>query len=417
MKPRNLDDPAVLRRAAEAHLKIRPPNPPAKDEGELRRLQHELEVHQIELEMQNEELRAARTAIEAELERYSDHFDFAPVGYYNLTAQGTIQLVNLTGAKFVNVERARLLGRSFTLLVAPLYRRAFKDFLTRVFTAKSRQTCELALATKGHDSYFVRLDATLSPDGIECRTAILDITERKRGEESIKQSEEQLRALAARLQSIREEERGQIAREIHDVLAQELALLKFDAVWAGHRLAKTVDEPGRLALLEKLNGITLRTNSVISTVQRIATDLRPVVLDTLGLFAAVEWQTADFAKRTGIVCPTSVPSTEPAISREQATAVFRIVQESLTNVLRHAHATRVAVTLAIKGEQMSLTVSDNGCGIAREKWSDIHSIGLAGMRERAFAFGGQLDIAGSPSSGTTVVMLMPLIHPVKIAKQ
>ena len=540
MKPKPVDDSAALRRAAERHLKKRPSAKPLDNEADLRRIQHELEVHQIELEMQNEELRAARAAIEAELERYSDHFDFAPVGYFNLNAKGIIQLVNLMGAKLVGVERGRMKGRRFSLLVAEPDRLMFTDFLAQVFNLKTRQTCELTLVPEGGPVLFVRLEAALSPDGTECRTAILDITglkraeeaqrhgserlsgivnsamdaiisidarqhillfnaaaehmfgyrasdvigktleillpsrvhaahtrhvatfagsgtttrkmnelgalsglrangeefpieasisqvnivgevlctvilrditERKRAERNLRRSEEQMRALAARLQFIREEERMQIAREIHDVLAQELTLLKFDIVWVNRRLAIAVDESTRASLVEKLDGLSMRTNSVIETVQKIATDLRPVVLDRLGLFAAVEWQVVDFEKRTGIVCHAAVPTSSVPIGRDQATAVFRILQESLTNVLRHAQATRMDVELVVQDDQLTLTVRDNGCGISTEKLADLNSIGLAGMRERALVFNGHIDIEGSAGAGTVVTVRMQLFGP------
>jgi two-component system sensor histidine kinase UhpB len=238
----------------------------------------------------------------------------------------------------------------------------------------------------------------------------IDITEHKRAEETMRQSEEQMRALAARLQSIREEERTQIAREIHDVLAQELTRLKIDIVWASRRLGAAVDEPTRMALAEKLQGMTEQTNTAITTVQKIATELRPVVLDSLGLFAAVEWQAADFEKRTGLACRATVPTAELALGHEQATAFFRILQESLTNVIRHAQATRVDVKLAVADGTLTLTVSDDGCGIAPEKLTDLHSIGLVGMRERALAINGRVDIHSAPDAGTTVKVRMPLIR-------
>ena len=183
----------ALRRAAEMRLKERSATSPPSSEADLLRLQHELQVHQIELEMQNEELRAAQTEIDAGLKRYKDLFDFAPVGYFNFTADGTVRLVNLTGARLVGIERTQLLGRRFGLLLLESDRRTFSDFLTRVFATETGQTCELTLVVDGRTPIVVVLEAKFFPDNQECRAALIDITERKRGEAALLESAERLR--------------------------------------------------------------------------------------------------------------------------------------------------------------------------------------------------------------------------------
>lgn len=182
-------DPAALRRAAEERLIASGASRPPQGEADLRRLQQELAVHQIELEMQNEELRAAHAEIAAALDRYTDHFDFAPVGYFNLTADGAIQLVNLTGGRLLGIERARLLGRCLGAFVAEASRREFGDFLARVFATATSQTCELALERPGQPPLAVLLEATLSPDGKECRGVMVDVTERKLLEEKLRRGQ------------------------------------------------------------------------------------------------------------------------------------------------------------------------------------------------------------------------------------
>jgi signal transduction histidine kinase len=225
--------------------------------------------------------------------------------------------------------------------------------------------------------------------------------------EGLKLANEKYRALAARIEAIREQERTKIAREIHDVLAQELTRLKIDLVWLGKRLGKPFDEPLRSQLIERIADATTQTDTAISTVQRIATELRPVVLDSLGLPAAVEWQTEDFARRTGLACTATTPRGEFALDRERATALFRILQESLTNIARHARAGRVSVELASDANELVLTIQDDGVGIGRIQAEDPGSIGLVGMRERAEAFGGALTIAGTPGAGTRVTVRLP----------
>ena len=181
MKPHPNRPPAGLRRAAEARRKAQPATRPPQTKADLQRLQHELEVHQIELEMQNEELRTAQAEITSGLQRYIDLFDFAPVGYFNLTANGTIRLVNLTGARMLNSERARLLRRRFGSFVAEPDRRAFGDCLARLFATGNKQTLEIALEPAGRPPLAGLLEVTRAPDDRQCRVVLVDVSERMRG--------------------------------------------------------------------------------------------------------------------------------------------------------------------------------------------------------------------------------------------
>jgi len=186
MKPRHLTDLAALRRAAEARFKARPAPRQLPSQADQTRLLQELEIHQIELELQNEELRAAQAEATVAQERYSDHFDFAPVGFFNLTADGTIQAVNFKGASLLDRERVRLTGRRFGLFVAEGDRGEFADFLARVFATGTIQTCELTLVQAGQPTLTGRLEGTRSPDGQECRAVLIDITKRKQAEEALR---------------------------------------------------------------------------------------------------------------------------------------------------------------------------------------------------------------------------------------
>ncbi|HLX65091.1 MAG TPA: PAS domain-containing sensor histidine kinase [Planctomycetota bacterium] len=427
MKTQLSKDPAALRRAAEARLKVKPATPPPYTEADMRRLLRELEVRQIELEIQNKELHAAQAQIEAgrkraeaalreSEERHRSILQTAMDGFWLVDSQGRLLEVNETYCGMSGYGAQELLSMRISDLE---YCETAADIASHIqkIMAQGQDRFESRHRRKDGGIFDVEISVHYrSTDSGRIVVFLRDITERKQSEQNLRQSEKQMRALAARLQSIREEERTQIAREIHDVLAQELTLLKFDIVWSSRRLAQAVDETTRAALAGKLHGISSRTNSVISTVQKIATDLRPVVLDSLGLFAAVEWQAEDFVKRTGIACRALVPAAEPLVGHDQATAVFRILQESLTNVIRHAQATEADVELAVKDGQLTLTVCDNGCGITPEKLSDMHSIGLAGMRERALVFGGRVEITGAPGAGTTVMVRMPLIRAAEVSR-
>ena len=218
-----------------------------------------------------------------------------------------------------------------------------------------------------------------------------------------KHSNEQLRALAANLQSVREEERTQIARELHDELGQALTALKFDLAWLTSRLAKK-----DAALSQKASAVTTQIDTTIKTVRRISTELRPGMLDDLGLAAAIEWQAREFQKRTGVHCEVRVPTQDLQLTRAQSTGLFRIFQETLTNVARHANAQRVVTTLAHEADALTLSVQDNGRGIQPSERAGARSLGLLGMRERTELLGGAFDIRGAPGEGTTVRVRIPL---------
>ena len=235
-----------------------------------------------------------------------------------------------------------------------------------------------------------------------------DITELKVAVAALRASGEQLRALAGRLQAIREEERTGIAREIHDVLAQELTRLKLDLSWLDRRAARPVDERTRAEVREKIASMMELSDITITTVHTLATNLRPVVLDSLGLGSAIEWLAEEFQGRTGVVCTVRVAAGLPALERAQDTALFRIVQESLTNVTRHAGARRVEVTLESGATGLCLTVRDDGRGITAAELRDPKSIGLLGMKERAALLGGVTEIAPAPGGGTIVRVTTPL---------
>jgi PAS domain S-box-containing protein len=235
-----------------------------------------------------------------------------------------------------------------------------------------------------------------------------DITERREGHEKLENSRRQLRALSARLQSLREEERSRIAREIHDELGQLLTALKMDLRWLEKRIGEREDDPSVLPLLEKAVEAGEVADRAMATVQEIAAELRPGTLDNLGLAAALRHEAAKFQERTGITCDLRLPEDSLALPRMAATAVFRIFQETLTNVARHAKASRVRVELRPEGEQLMLLVEDNGQGISPEALSSPKSLGLLGMKERAAVLGGEVVVEPAAPAGTRVTFRLPL---------
>ncbi len=220
--------------------------------------------------------------------------------------------------------------------------------------------------------------------------------------------EENLRALSAHLQSVREAERTRIAREIHDDLGQMLTAVMMDLSWLEDKLSKPRDVAARNNLTEKVVAMSKLVGKTMDTVRTIAAELRPGILDELGLKAAIEWQCRDFHKQTGIKCDLTTELEEIALDRQSATAVFRILQESLTNVLRHAKASVVTLKLGLQGDTLVLKIKDNGRGITEAEIIDAHSLGILGMRERATMFGGMVDIKSLDGDGTCVTVRMPL---------
>ena len=345
-------------------------------------------------------------------EKYRDLYDNAPDMYHSIGRDGIIVDCNDTEAKMLGYSKDEIIGRPIA------------DFLTE----ESRKTYEKEFAElKGHaamyglEREFVRKDGTSFPvvlnafieldeNGELLRTKTIgrDITERKRVEDEVKRSREELRNLSAHIQSAREEERGYIAREIHDELGQTLSRLKLDLSWLKKRLTN-----GQEQLIEKTDNMSGLIDTTISAVQRISSELRPGVLDYLGLSAAIEWQMKEFREHTGIECSAAISNDISVEDQSISTAVFRIVQETLTNVIRHSKATRVDVKLGKTDNTLVLEAEDNGMGIDAEKVLSRSSFGLMGMRERARFLGGNIDILGIPGKGTTVKVSIPLKRQVK----
>ncbi|HVH70539.1 MAG TPA: PAS domain S-box protein [Candidatus Dormibacteraeota bacterium] len=246
---------------------------------------------------------------------------------------------------------------------------------------------------------------------VEQRAAVLtrvneelrvEIAERRHAEEQFKETLDHLRALTARLQSVREEERASIAREIHDELGQACTAIKMDLALIGRKITKRQTQ-----LRAKIGSSMRLVDDMIVTLRRIASDLRPRALDDLGLAAALEWQGQEFEKRTGIHCQLVLPSEPLNLDPDRSTAIFRIFQESLTNVARHAQATSVEARLEIEDDRLVFSVRDNGKGFDPDEAKAKKSLGLVGMQERAHLLQGEVRIEGIPGSGTTMVLRIP----------
>jgi PAS domain S-box-containing protein len=232
---------------------------------------------------------------------------------------------------------------------------------------------------------------------------IRDITERKRAEIADRESLDQLRNLSARLEAAREQERTRIAREIHDELGHALTVLKMDSAWLAERIG--IADP---SLTERAHAMSALIERTIGTIRQIATELRPSILDDLGLLAALEWEGAELGRRTGINTRVRGPREPPALDDEHATAIFRIFQEALTNVARHSGAKTVRATLSKTEKDIVLEVIDDGSGFEPAALANPRSLGIVGMRERARILGGTLHLEGRPGAGARLWVTIPL---------
>jgi PAS domain S-box-containing protein len=304
----------------------------------------ELHIADEERRLQTEELAAARQTLGAERWRYQELFDFAPNGYLLTDTAAVIQQANRAAADLLGVSQNRLRGKPLVLFVVPDDCHAFHTQLNRLIRREQVVDWEIRIQPRGrsplHAALTVAIVQDVQDNVRELRWLISDITVRKaaeerawRGERALRLSRAQLRALTFRLQNQQEEERRRIARKIHDELGQVLTVLKIDVAWLLTRLGKA-----DVTCLQRLQDMTRLLDTLVTSVRRISTELRPDILDDLGLTAAIEWQLQEVCKRTGIAYEFTTPADDLALEQAQATAMFRILQEALTNVVRQRRA-------------------------------------------------------------------------------
>ncbi|HEY0847499.1 MAG TPA: PAS domain S-box protein [Noviherbaspirillum sp.] len=468
-----------------------------------------------------------RLELEANVARYADLYDSAPVGYFTLDTTGTIREVNLTGAGLLGITRTSLIGRKLADFIAVDNHAAFNAFLDKVFDSNQKETCELTFLDTDQTPFFAHVEANADKPGQSCRVVLCDIgerrqaelplieseerfrlmadsapvliwiaapdrrhvwfnkmwldftgrvledelghgwtegihaddlhsclqtqasayqkqeafsmeyrlrnrdgryhtmlahgaprvsasglflgfigsctdiSERKKVEEALRHSRQMLRHLISYQERVREDERKRIAREIHDDLGQNLLALRIDVAMLHARTGAAhprLNERVRLAL----NHI----DATMKAVRAAINNLRPPVLD-LGLNAAIEWQVQDFQRRSCITCELAMED-DFSIDDARATALFRILQESLNNVIRHARASQVRISLHRQENKLVMRIADNGIGIYPDCRRKANSFGLVGIEERINALGGELDIASDIDRGTTLTVFLPM---------
>lgn len=323
---------------------------------------------------------------------------------FGLDPDGRVASWNTGAARLEGWSQDEIVGRSFACFFTPDDRAACKPEATlRVALRRGRFEEESWRVRKDGHRYWARSVVTpLFEEGVHVGFAnvVTDYTERHAYEDQLAEAHDRVRELARQLDRSAEEEKVSLAREIHDVLGQTLTALKMDVAWVKKRA--TGDE-----VVERLSAMSSAIDEAARTVRRIAMGLRPMMLDDLGLAAAVEWQVKELAARSGLEVDVQVPADDVALDRERATAVFRVLQELLTNVARHAEAEHVLVRLESERDAVVLTVRDDGRGLAARGPSAEATLGVAGMHERAALFGGRLESESALGEGTRFTLYMP----------
>jgi len=562
-RPRISDVSAELRRRAEDRLRGLSGNQQSdavvpKSAGTAQRLLHELQVHQIELEMQNAELRQARDELEVALDNYTNLYDFAPAGYFTLASAGTIRQVNLAGALLFGIERSRLVGQSFGLLVSAAQRPVFNSFLKEVFAGGHQQPIDIELSSKSQPCQVIRVGVERSPTGLDCRAVVLDITalkreedkvraseiryrrlfeaaqdgvlllntgtrkitdvnpllakmlghrqdqlvgkelheigllkdetasqemfeklkerhevryevlpletedgrhqevevvanlyqenghtviqcnirditERKRAEQgarrlevmaasnrkleqeiirrktlerALKMSEQQLRQLSHEILIAQEQERKRISRELHDTVLQTLVGIN---IHLASLTPKPADNPR--SLQRKIKQTQRLVEESLAMMHRFAVELRPTVLDDLGLIPALHTFMKDFMTRTGVRARLTAYTAVNRLPIAMSAVLYRVALEALNNVAIHAQASKVEVEIKKLPNWICLTIKDDGKSfdvkrVLRTKGNG--RLGLLGMRERLEMVGGSFEVDSAPGYGTIVTTKIPL---------
>jgi PAS domain S-box-containing protein len=325
-----------------------------------------------------------------------------------------IVLFNTAAEAVFGCPRDEAIGAPLTWFIPERFRAAHGEHLKRFGEAgtSSRrmgpaQRIVMGLRRNGEEFPIEASISQINEGGEKFYTVILrDVTERVRAEDALRRYREELNEFAAAAQSIREQEKSRVARELHDELAQALTALKMDVTWLTERLPA-----GQDMLAQKLDKMQVILDGSVTATRRIAADLRPLILDDLGLVPAAEWLVQNFRERNGIDCELMIADDELNLPDPYATTVFRILQESLANIAKHARASLVEITICREDGEAKLAVRDNGRGFVTTDPRKPDAYGLMGLRERAYLVGGEVLIDSAPGRGTAINVRLPIIEP------
>lgn len=370
----------------------------ARDITERKKAEDQLKKFNEELEVQ---VNKKTAEIRASEEKYRTIVEQASDGIFISAPDLSILDANNSGCSMLGYTKEELQKLKFTELIDPENLKnhpiMHKDLSTGNTVINERK-----LIRKDGSEISAEITAKLLSNG-KYQTTIRDITEQKKAKDELEKSYKEIRQLSEHLQNIREEERISIAREIHDELGQQLTVLKMDIYWLKKKLDKSDEETEK-----RINDLLKLADSTINSVRKISSELRPGLLDDLGLVATMEWQLSEFEKHSGIKTTFNVEESEILLPDRFKSGLFRIFQESLTNVARHANAKKVIVNLRQEQGKVLLYIEDNGKGFDKNKTADKRTLGILGMKERTEMMGGEYEIKSIPGKGTTVLVAIPL---------
>jgi PAS domain S-box-containing protein len=449
--PASSGDAAELRRRAKHQLrKQRVGLPQVESKADAQRTLQELQIHQIELELQNEELKQSKIEVDAGLEKFTDLYEFAPVGYFSLNEQGLILEVNLTGATSLGIERSRLTRRRFQSFVAPRSRPAFQTFLEKIFSGFDKQVCEVSLLQGGSKVFSADLQAksAVVVNGARkwCRMAVIDISARKLAEEAqhridilaasnrrleeeiirrktveteLKTSEQSARQLleqSVRLQRelrdmthrnllVQERQRKKISRALHDEISQLLVGINLHL--AGFAKQAVLNPKGIRRAVAPMRRLVKKS---VQIVHQFARELRPAMLDDLGLIPTLRSYIDELPRRKGQRIDFAAFEGVEDLDNDKRTVIYRVAQEALINVGKYARATVVNVAIHKAPGGVQLEIADDGKGFELNGQLSAKGsarLGLIGMRERVEMVGGRFTLKSAPGVGTTVRAEIP----------
>jgi PAS domain S-box-containing protein len=367
----------------------KPPQAPTPEPGNAA-LMHELHVHQAELESQNEELRRTQIDLAAARDRYFDLYDFAPVGYFTLDLEGTVVEANLTGAALLGSDRRALLGHRFARFVAPAHGDRWHRHVQTALRLDDAQRIELLLYRHDGSSLHAQLDClrvAAQSTAPTLRVTLTDITERKLAESD--------RRIAESAVEGREAERRRVARELHEELGQMLSALKME-------LSSLRPDAAPPAMAGRIGAMVETLDEAVATVRRIATDLRPLMLDDLGLNAALDWLARDTARRLGLEVTLKMDENEPPLPEQASIATYRIVQDALEHVAAHTRATGIGIDVQQRPNELVLTVEGRELAPRARPAPVAKADPVVAMRDRARMLGGQLEVDNTDGEARVV---------------
>jgi signal transduction histidine kinase len=378
-------------------------------DAEHRRVVQELDVYREEVRQQTEELLTAQHALEASRDRYARLYDFAPIAYLTLDRNGVIDDLNLTAARLLSAERARVIRMPFLLFVQVADRGTFLEHMARCRRHGGHVSSELTLAPRWGGGHFPALLSTFAgnPPGPEMRTAVLDLSERRKAQEQESIYQERLRSLASELSLTEERERRRIAVEIHDQISQSLAMAKMKLDVAGSKTVVT-------ELKQALREVAKIVEDVLGHTRSLTFELSPPVLHELGFEPALEWLAERAQKQYHLRVEVDTPRERLHLPHELAVLLFQATRELLMNVVKHADASRADVRLRRSGGGVRLVVEDDGRGFRPGRLGPTDGqdtgFGLFSIRARLQHLGGTLSVELPPAGGSRVTLSVPVVE-------